>query len=139
MKELFCTIVGVIGSALIYFFGDFDTVFIILGVFMLIDYISGVLVAVVFKNSPKTDSGKANSGASLKGIIKKVFMLSLVGVANLLDIVLGTDFIRGGLVIAFIANETISIVENAGLMGISIPKVLQDALDILNEREEKQL
>lgn len=135
MKELFCGIVGSIGSALVYYIGGVDTILISLAVFMLVDYISGIIVALVFKKSPKTDSGKINSGASLKGLCKKLFMLSLVGIANLLDGVLGTDFIRNGLVVAFLTNETISIIENASLMGIPVPKVLTDAIDILNEKE----
>ena len=137
MRETVCGIVGAIGSALVYYVGGVDTILIVLGVFMLIDYISGLIVAIVFKNSPKTDTGKVNSAASLKGLCKKLFMLVLVGVAHLLDLVLGTDVIRSGLVIAFITNETISIIENAGLMGINIPKVLRDAIDILNEKEKE--
>lgn len=137
MRETICAICGTIGSALVYYIGGVDTVLIALVVFMVVDYISGLMVAIVFKNSPKTESGKLNSTASLKGLCKKLFMLALVGVAHLLDIVLGTDIIRSGLVIGFITNETISIIENAGLMGIPIPKVLQDAIDILNEKEIK--
>ena len=135
MKETICAFFGVIGSALVYYIGGVDTVLTVLAIFMVIDYISGIIVAVIFKNSPKTESGKVNSGASLKGLCKKLFMMVLVGVAHLLDLVLGTDFIRSGLVIAFITNETISIIENAGLMGIPIPKVLENAIDILNEKE----
>lgn len=137
MKETVCGILGVIGSAVVHYFGGIDTVLIVLCVFMALDYISGIVVATVFKKSPKTESGKAKSSASLKGLFKKLFMLLLVGVAHLLDIVLGINLIRSGLVIAFVANETISIIENAGLMGIPIPKVLRDAIEILNEQEDK--
>lgn len=137
MREIFYTIMATIGSALSYFIGGVDTMFIALCVFLLIDYISGIVVASVFKNSTKTESGKLNSGASFKGLCKKVFVLMLVGVSNLLDVSLGTNFIRGGVIVAFISNETISIIENAGLMGIPIPSVLRKAIDILKEKEEE--
>lgn len=137
MRETLCAIFGSIGSVVVYYMGGVDEVLIVLGVFMLVDYFSGVIVALVFKNSPKSESGKVNSGASLKGLFKKLYMMVLVGIAHLLDVVLGIDFIRSGLIIAFITNETISIIENAGLMGIPIPNVLRDAIDILNDMEVK--
>lgn len=137
MREMFYTIMVGIGSALSYFIGGVDTMFIVLCVFLLIDYISGVIVAVVFKNSTKTETGKLNSSVSFKGLCKKFFVIVLVGVAHFLDIALGTNFIRGGVVVAFISNETISIIENAGLMGIPIPATLKKAIDILHEREEE--
>lgn len=137
MREMFYTIMLGIGSTLSYFIGGVDTMFIVLCVFLLVDYISGVIVAVVFKNSTKTESGKLNSSVSFKGLCKKFFVIVLVGVAHLLDITLGTNFIRGGVIVAFISNETISIIENAGLMGIPIPATLRKAIDILQEREEE--
>lgn len=137
MREMFYTTMACVGSALSYFIGGVDTMFIVLCVFLVVDYISGVIVAVVFKNSTKTETGKLNSSVSFKGLCKKIFVVVLVGVAHLLDIALGTNFIRGGVIVAFISNETISIIENAGLMGIPIPEVLLKAIDILQEREEK--
>lgn len=136
MREMFYTVVLTVGSALSYFFGGVDTMFIVLGVLLAFDYVSGIVVALVFKNSAKTETGKLNSSVSFKGLCKKVFTVSLVGVAHLLDIALDTNFIRGGVIVAFITNETISIIENAGLMGIPIPSVLRKAIDILQEREE---
>lgn len=136
MSKIFYAITTTIGSMLTYLFGGADTMFIVLCVFLAFDYISGIIVAGVFKNSTKTESGKLNSIVSFKGIVKKVYVVFLVGVANMLDTVLGTDFIRGGVIVSFIANESISIIENAGLMGIPIPKALQKAIEILNEREE---
>lgn len=135
MREMFYTIMLTIGSALSYFIGGVDTMFVVLCVFLAVDYISGIIVACVFKNSTKTESGKANSTVSFKGLCKKVFVVILVGVAHLLDVVLDTNFIRGGVVVAFISNETISIIENAGLMGIPIPAPLRKAIDILQDRE----
>lgn len=136
MREMFYSCMAVIGSALSYFIGGADMLFVVLCVFLAVDYLSGLIVAIVFKNSVKTETGKVSSAVSFKGLCKKIFVIVLVGVANLLDLALGTNFIRGGVVVAFISNETISIIENAGLMGIPIPEVLRKAIDILQEREE---
>lgn len=137
MREMFYTIMLSIGSAVSYFIGGVDTMFVVLCVFLLVDYVSGIIVASVFKKSTKTETGKLNSTVSFKGLCKKLFVVILVGVAHLLDVVLDTSFIRGGVVVAFISNETISIIENAGLMGIPIPAPLQKAIDILQDREVK--
>lgn len=135
MREMFYTSMMAIGSALSYYIGGVDTMFVVLCVFLVVDYISGIIVASVFKKSTKTESGKLNSAVSFMGLCKKFFVVILVGVAHLLDVVLGTTFIRGGVVLAFISNETISIIENAGLMGIPIPSQLEKAIDILQDRE----
>lgn len=135
MREMFLTVVCVIGSSLSYFVGGADMMFIVLCVFLAVDYISGLIVAGVFKNSAKTENGKLNSHVGYKGIIKKLYTLCMVGVANMLDNVLGTDFIRGGVIAVFISNETISIIENAGLMGVPIPSVLYKAIEILNKKD----
>ena len=136
MREFFYTIMLTIGSALSYFIGGVDTMFIVLCVFLVIDYVSGIIVASVFKKSTKTESGKLSSRVSFTGLCKKLFVIILVGVAHLLDVALGSNFIRGGVIVAFISNETISIIENAGLMGVPIPSALKKAIDILQERED---
>lgn len=135
MRDLFYTIMVCIGSALSYFVGGVDTMFTVLCVLLLVDYISGLVVAVVFKNSTKTKTGGANSEVSFKGLCKKIFVVVLVGVAHFIDVTHGTNYIRGGVIVAFISNETFSIIENAGLMGIPIPAVLKKAIDKLQERE----
>lgn len=137
MKEIFYAIMCSIGSAFSYFVGGVDTLFIILCVLLIIDYISGIILASVFKKSTKTETGKLSSLASFKGLCKKIFVVVLVGVAHLLDVALGTNFIRGGVIVAFISNETISIIENCGLMGIPIPNALKKAIDILQEKEDE--
>lgn len=137
MREIYYTIAGAIGSTLSFFIGGVDTMFVVLCVFLCLDYISGVIVALVFKNSSKTETGKLNSSVSFKGLCKKFFVVILVGVAHLLDVTMGTNFIRGGVIVAFISNETISIIENSGLMGVPIPNALRKAIDILQDREDE--
>ena len=105
---------------------------------MAIDYISGLVVAGVFHNSTKTDTGTLESRAGWKGLCRKCGTLLLVLVAYRLDLMIGANYIRDAVVIAFIANETISIIENAGLMGIPLPEVLTNAVDILQKKTKSK-
>ena len=136
MKHGICTIVGVVGSALASLFGGWDAALVTLIIFMAIDYVTGLLVAGVFHKSQKTENGSLESRAGWKGLCRKCITLLMVLVATRLDIVTGTSFIRDAVVIAFIANETISLVENAGLMGVPIPEVITSAIEVLKKRGE---
>lgn len=136
MREYLYTGAVVAGTALVNFLGGADTALKVLAAFMVIDYLSGIVVALVFKNSPKSSNGGLDSSVGFKGICKKVFMIAMVGVANLLDSVLGTEFVRTGLVLSLVTNETISIVENAACMGIVMPPVIYEAIDIMNGKEK---
>lgn len=107
-------------------------------IFMAIDFITGLLVAGAFKKSKKTKNGALESSIGFKGITKKIIILLLVLVGYRLDLLFGSDYIRTALVIAFICNETISITENAGLMGIPIPKPIKNAIDILKSKEDEK-
>lgn len=138
MKQAILTVAGAIGIYLSWFFGGWDTSLIILAVFIGIDYITGLIVAGVFKNSNKTESGGLSSKAGWKGIFKKVTTLILVGVANLLDMQMGTSVLRDGVCVTFIVNEGLSIIENAGLMGIPIPKFLKDSISLLNKDDKSE-
>ena len=99
-----------------------------------IDYISGVIVAGVFHKSTKTKTGGLNSLIGWKGLFKKGLTLAIVLVAHRLDLLIGTNYIRDAVIIAFCANELISIIENAGLIGIPIPTVITKAIEVLKER-----
>ena len=122
-----------LGSIITGAFGGWDGAFITLLIFMAVDYLSGLAVALIFKNSPKTKSGGGSSRVGWKGLCRKGMILLIVLVAYRLDLVLGTEYIRDTVIIGFIANETISITENAGLMGVPLPKVITKAIDILND------
>ena len=137
MKALVCSLCGIVGGTVAYLFGGWNDSIITLLIFMTIDYISGLIVAGVFKKSPKSQTGALESGASWKGLVKKGYSLLIIVVANRLDCQLGTAFVRDSVTIAFITSELISILENAGLMGIPLPKVLHKAIDILNTKEDE--
>lgn len=139
MKSGICTATGIVGSAIAALFGGWDEALMTLVIFMVIDYVSGLIVAGVFHTSKKTESGTLESRAGWKGLCRKGVTLLFVLVAHRLDMAIGVDYIRNAVIIGFMANELISIVENAGLMGIPLPKVIQNAIDILTEKSEKEV
>lgn len=136
-KEIVCTVIGIIGSAVATAFGGWSSSMTTLIIFMGIDYIMGMIVAGVFHNSKKSKDGRLESRAGWKGLCRKGFALVIVLVACRLDILLNSTFIRDACVIGFIANETISIVENAGLMGIPIPNVIKQAITVLKGKADE--
>lgn len=137
MKSAILTSVGAVGGFIASLFGGWDTALVTLIIFMGVDYLTGLIVAGVFHNSEKTASGTLESRAGWKGLCRKGVSLLVVLVACRLDLVMGSDFIRDAVVIAFIANETISIIENAGLMGVPIPAAITRAIDVLNSKAEQ--
>lgn len=138
MKQFICTFIGMLGSAIASIFGGWDTGLVSLLIFMALDYASGLVVAGVFHKSNKTDTGSLESKAGWKGLCRKCMTLVFVLVAYRLDLVIGTNYIRDAVIIAFLANELISLVENAGLMGIPLPAVITKAIDILQKKSESE-
>ena len=138
MKSGITTVIGVIGGMIASLFGGWDAALVTLIIFMGVDYVTGLIVAGVFHNSEKTKNGALESRAGWKGLCRKGVTLLVVLVACRLDLVMGSNFIRDAVVIAFIANETISIIENAGLMGIPIPTAIMRASDILKNKAESE-
>ncbi len=126
---------GVIGSFITGLFGGFDAAMTTLLIFMTIDYITGLLVAGVFHNSNKTTNGSLESRAGFKGIIRKCVVLLMVLISCRLDLIMGTNHIKDAVVIAFIVNELISIVENAGLMGVPMPEAVTKAIELLQNKD----
>lgn len=106
---------------------------------MALDYVTGLIVAGVFHNSTKTDTGTLESKAGWKGLCRKCMTLIFVLVAYRIDLILGLDYIRNAVIIAFITNELISLVENAGLMGVPLPAVITKAIDILQKKSESEV
>lgn len=135
-KETICTAVGVVGSAIAAAFGGWDEALVTLIIFMVIDYISGLAVAGIFHKSNKSENGALESRAGWKGLCRKCVTLLFVLIAYRLDLAIGVDYIRNAVIIGFMANELISIVENAGLMGIPLPGVIQNAIEILTQKAQ---
>ena len=136
VKTLICTVLGAIGGMIAHLFGGWTEDMITLIIFMAIDFIMGLIIAGVFHKSNKSQSGALNSHAGWVGLCKKGVVLLFVLVAHRLDLMLGSDYIRTTALIGFIANEVISIVENAGLMGVPLPEVIVKAIEVLKHKEE---
>ncbi len=136
-KDMMCTILGILAASGVKLFGGWTPTLNIVLILMGIDLAAGFLVAAVFKKSPKSESGAASSSAMLKGICKKIMMIFLLAVAHQLDVALGVDYIMLAATYGFIANESLSIVENAGLMGIVKSDVIINAIEVLKGKSQK--
>ena len=134
IKNIICTIFGIIGASISKLFGGWDAALTTLVIFMSIDYLSGVVVAGVFHKSNKSKNGGLKSTIGWQGICRKGITLVIVLVACRLDLLLNTSYIKDAVVIGFCVNELISIVENAGLMGVPMPEVITKAIDILKSK-----
>ena len=137
MKNIICAIIGIIGSFIASAFGGWSAALTTLLIFMAIDYLSGLIVAGVFHASPKSENGTLESRAGWKGLIRKCMTLLAVLIGARLDILLGTSYIKDAMVIAFCVNELLSIIENWGLMGLPMPKVMSDAVELLKAKSEE--
>ena len=120
-----------LGGWIGYFVGGMDGMLIALIVFMVLDYITGLMCAVMDR--------KLSSSVGFRGICKKVLILMLVGVANILDVhVIGTgSALRGAVVCFYLSNEGLSLLENAAHIGLPVPEKLKDVLAQLHNREDK--
>ena len=136
MKNGLCTVIGTVGGFIASLFGGWDTALATLLIFMAVDYVTGLIVAGVFHKSQKTESGALESRAGWKGLCRKGTSLLVVLVAYRLDLVIGSNFVKVSTLFAFIANETIRIIENAGLMGAPIPAVIVKAIDVLKQKAD---
>lgn len=134
MKETICTALGVIGAGIAWAFGGWDAALMALLVCMVVDYISGSIVALVFHKSTKSETGAYNSAYGLKGLCKKGLMLLFVLVSVQVDKLMGADYVRDAVCIGFCTNEVLSIVENLGLAGVPMPEAVVKALEQLQKK-----
>lgn len=121
-----------IGGWLGYFLGVCDGLLIALVMFVVMDYISGVMCAIADKT--------LSSEVGFKGICRKVLIFVLVGIANILDVqVIGTgSVLRTAIIFFYISNEGISLLENAGYLGLPIPEKIKTVLEQLHDRAERE-
>ena len=136
-KNIVLAAVAGIGSILAEAFGGWDSFLKALVMFMTVDYITGMAVALVFHKSQKTASGGASSEVGYKGIVKKICMLLLVGLAVRVDTLSGTHYVRNATIFFFLGNEGLSVIENLVLMGVPYPEFLKKALEAIREKGEK--
>ena len=135
MKEFWNTIQFIftaVGGWLGYFLGGCDGLLYALIAFVAIDYITGVMCAIIDR--------KLSSAVGFKGIFRKVLIFLLVGIANIIDVqVIGTGAVlRTAVIFFYISNEGVSLLENAGHLGLPIPEKIKTVLEQLHDRAEKE-
>lgn len=135
-KTLLSSVVGMLGAFITTLMGGWSQGMATLVIFMAVDYISGLVVAGVFKNSKKSETGALESRAGFKGLCRKCLIFLFVIIAYRLDLMLKTTYIQDAVIIGFCANELVSIVENAGLMGIPLPSIITKSIDLLASKGE---
>ena len=136
LQGTICTGIGIIGAFIASLYGGWTDGMTTLLMFMAIDYIMGLLVAGIWHKSKKTEDGRLESRAGWKGLVRKGVTMLIVLVAARLDMTIGTTVIRDTAVIGFVANDGISIIENAGQMGVPLPAVIVNALEVLKNQAE---
>ena len=135
MKNKIFSYIGFGSGVITTLFGGWDASLQTLLLFMAIDWFTGgILLPAVFKKSPKSQNGALESRAGWKGLCRKCMTLFCVLIAVRLDLLIGTSYLRDAVSIAFIVNEAVSIIENAGLMGVPLPEILKRAIDVLEKR-----
>ena len=139
LKDLFPSLtpiigfISCIGATIVALLGGWDNIIIILIIFMIIDYITGLSAAYIMSNV-YLDSRKG-----FKGIIKKIVILCLVILAHQMDVLIGQDaLIKNVVLLFFIGNEGLSILENASNCGLPVPKKLKDTLAQFTEIKAKK-
>lgn len=138
LKITICGAVGTLGGIISALFGGWTDDLKTLIILMAIDFIMGLVLAGVFKKSRKSESGAIESRAGWKGLCRKGVTLLIVLIAHRLDIALGVDFVHTATIIGYMTNELISIVENAGLMGVPLPRVITKSIEILKNKSETE-
>lgn len=136
-KDVICVLAGIVGGAIAALFGGWGATLGLLVILMVADYITGLLVAGVWKKSKKSQSGALESKAGFKGLCKKCMILAFVLIAYRLDLVLGTTYLKDAVCIGFCVNELISLTENAGLMGVWVPPPLAKAVELLKTKYDE--
>ena len=136
IKNIVLVGLSAIGSFISKYLGGLDEMMTVLLVCMVVDYITGIAVAIIFHKSTKTENGGASSKEGFKGIVRKLCILMLIGIAHCLDQVMGVSYMRMLAIFFFIGNEGISILENMGLMGVPYPEFIKKALEVIKEKGE---
>lgn len=138
-KPTFLAAVGSIGCFFVKLLGGWGEDLQTLLIFMGIDFLLGLAIAAIWKKSEKSENGTLNSWSAWKGLVRKGASLAVVLIGNRLDIMLGLDYIRTAVIIAFCTDELISIVENLGIMGVPLPVIVTKSIDVLKNKSNVEV
>ena len=133
MREKLLAVLAAAGGAVLSALGGWDLALQTLIFCMTADYLTGMMVAGVFRRSDKSADGALDSRAGFRGLCKKGAELVLVLVGARLDGLLGGTWARDAVVLFLVGNEGLSVLENLGLMGVPYPEALRRALEVLHE------
>jgi toxin secretion/phage lysis holin len=122
-------VLGVVGATIVKALGGWDVALQVLVALIALDYLTGVIVAIAEK--------KLNSDVGFRGLLKKMMIFALVYVSVLVSSATGSDFIRLLVIMFYIANEAISVLENAGKLGVPYPKKLKELLEQLKKDNDE--
>ena len=134
VKNGVLAVLAALGSTVAGALGGWDAALQTLLLFMALDYATGMLLAGVFPRSGKSGDGALDSRAGFKGLCKKGAQLLAVLVAARLDLLLGEHWARTAVILFFLGNEGLSVLENLGLMGVPLPAALKQALSALRDQ-----
>lgn len=130
---------GMLGGVIARFLGGWDEGLIALVVLLAVDFVTGLIVALVFGKSNHTADGACSSRVCFQGLMRKMGILVCVGLGALLDGVFNSAGVcRTAVIVFFMGNEGLSICENLGLMGIPLPKKMREAFEVLRTEKEKK-
>ena len=132
-ERIILGIIGSVGSMVAGLFGGWSTGLEVLCVFILVDFVTGILVGAT-GHSKKSEAGGISSRVIWVGIMHKILELTMVIIGYELDQLIGANYIRDAVVIAYIVTETISIIENCGLIGVPVPSIIMKVIDVLKNK-----
>lgn len=128
MKYVPQTILGLIGGLISFLYGDISYSLLVLVALSVIDFITGILGAIVAR--------QLDSTICFKGILKKIYIFVLVALGHMLDNALSANIVMSTIIFFYIANEGISIIENGAKSGLPVPQKLVDVLKQLKDKQE---
>ena len=134
VKNTVLAVVAAVGGVVAQALGGWDTLLKVLVGLMAADYICGLLIAAIWHKSNKSDTGALDSKASFKGLVRKCMIFLLIYIGVLLDKAIGTEYIRAAVIIFYIGNEGLSVLENLCIMGVPHPAFLAKVLEALKEK-----
>ena len=135
IKNVILLALAAVGTGIAQALGGWDSAMTTLIIIMAADYITGIMIAAVWQRSPKSEGGALESRAGFKGLIRKVLILLAVLIAHQLDVSLHSPgMIRTAVILFFIGNEGISVVENMGIMGVPLPDIVRKSFEQLKAK-----
>lgn len=138
IKNVILLVLAAVGTWIAKALGGWDSAMTTLIIIMAADYITGLMIAAVWQRSPKSSGGALESRAGFKGLCRKVLILLSVLIAHQLDVSLHSPgMIRTAVILFFIGNEGLSVIENMGIMGVPLPDIVRKSFEQLKAKSSE--